>query len=471
MEAPSGRPPSSGSPKRITPRKRRSRSFHSSEHPIQICMLWMYSRHMQVKAVYENSIVVEDCGRTYGKATGLLNATESDVAPSNAPLRWQTDASPDLNIMSWPPRRLLPKKYRGYVYDVGAGVGTYIYVIDNGINTQNPVCHKAQLWAVRLLIPFQDFVKMPWPPRPAEWHYAPGVRQTQTDDSFNGHGTCVASKAAGWRSGVSKNSQLVIMKASLTVADQHWAFAAALDDILAKGRQKRAVIVYPRASTQAADDAYRGGNLYMWSAIQTLIDELSREAGILVVVPAGNYATRSQRIDTFPGIWADSEPVSQGPGLTAGDVKPLVAVGAVTLTGARAPSSQGMKESQLLWAPGEKVTCAGGHVSPEQVYADGTSFAASMVLFPLLQARRYLLADNAKVAGLAAYTMSQGDWIDPLGLELKLRTRRIYSSDRKNNPEVVWNGLNGAAKALQNVSTSQSLPGRLQPLLNLTASA
>ena len=67
--------------------------------------------------------------------------------------------------------------------------------------------------------------------------------------------------------------------------------------------------------------------------------------------------------------------------------------------------------------------------------------------------------------------MSQGDWTDPLGLELKLRTRKIYSTDRKSNPEVVWNGLNGAAKALQNVSTSQSLSGRLRPLLNLTASA
>ena len=339
------------------------------------------SRHMQVKAVYENSIVVENCGRTYGKDTGVVNATEPDVAPSNAPLRWQTDASPDLNIMSWPPRKRLLEKYRGYVYDVGAGVGTYIYVIDNGVHIQNPVRNETLLSAVQLLIRFQDFTKMPWPPTPAEWHYAPGVRHTQTDDSFDGHGTCVASKAAGWRSGVSKNSQLVIMKASLTVADQHWAFAAALDDILAKGRQKRAVIVYPRTSTQAADDAYRGGHLYMWSAIQNLIDELNRDAGILVVVPAGNFATRSKRIDTFPGIWADSKPVSQGLGLTAGNIKPLLAVGAVTLTGAQAPFSQGVKESQLRWAPGEQVTCAGGYLSPEQVYADGTSFAASMVLF------------------------------------------------------------------------------------------
>ena len=99
----------------------------------------VYSRHVQIEAVYENSIAVQDCGRTYGNATAISNTTEPEAAPSNAPFRWQTDASRDLSMISWPPKKPPPEKYRGYVYDIGAGIGTYIYVIDNGINMQNPV--------------------------------------------------------------------------------------------------------------------------------------------------------------------------------------------------------------------------------------------------------------------------------------------------------------------------------------------
>ena len=230
---------------------------------------------------------------------------------------------------------------------------------------------------------------MPWPP--TEWYYAPSVRRTQTDDSITGHGSCVASKAAGWKDGVSKNSRLVIMKSSLTLADQHWAFSAALDDILSKRRQRRSVILYPRASTQTAESIERGGGggpVEMWIAIKNLIDELSREAGTLTVVPAGNFATRSKQIDTFPGIWAsNSNPFSKdAPHLVVGNDNPsLLAVGSITNSGSQAPSSQGQGEPFLRFAPGEEVRCAGGEPSsPAQVDAAGTSFAAGMVFILLL---------------------------------------------------------------------------------------
>ena len=120
-----------------------------------------------------------------------------------------------------------------------------------------------------------------------------------------GHDSYATSKAAGWKDGVSKNSRLVIMKSSLTPSDQHWAFSAALDNILSKRRQRRAVIPYPRASTQTAENIERGGGggpVEMWIAIKTPIGELSRGTGTLNVVPAGDFATRSKKIDTLPGI-------------------------------------------------------------------------------------------------------------------------------------------------------------------------
>lgn len=40
----------------------------------------------------------------------------------------------------------------------------------------------------------------------------------------------------------------------------------------------------------------------------------------------------------------------------------------------------------------------------------------------------------------------------------------------KTYPKAVWNGLNGAAKAVQNISNSRFFSGRFQLLLNLTVS-
>ena len=91
---------------------------------------------------------------------------------------------------------------------------------------------------------------MPWPLESDEWHYAYGASKSTTDDDLSGHGSCVASKAAGWKTGVSKNSHLVVMKSLPTLADVNFAFAAALDDIIDKDRQGRAVVIYPATSIQ-----------------------------------------------------------------------------------------------------------------------------------------------------------------------------------------------------------------------------
>lgn len=65
--------------------------------------------------------------------------------------------------------------------------------------------------------------------------------------------------------------------------------------------------------------------------------------------------------------------------------------------------------------------------------------------------------------------MSQRRWHSPIDLESMALTREIYELDRKKYPETVWNGLNGAARSVQSVTTSQTFSGRLQPQLNLTA--
>ncbi len=206
---------------------------------------------------------------------------------------------------------------------------------------------------------------MPWPPAPDEWHYAYGVHQSTTDDNLAGHGSCVASKAAGWKTGVSKNSQLVMIKSLPTLADINFAFAAALDDILQKDRQGEAVVIYPATSTQQfAPGSPMPRN---WKSVHELIQDLLAE-DVVVVTAAGNDAARTSALDTVPAMWAlDSD-------------FPLIVAGAVTTKGDIARFSQGAADmAQMAWAPGESVVCANGPSSPGLAVRSGTSFAAAMV--------------------------------------------------------------------------------------------
>lgn len=206
---------------------------------------------------------------------------------------------------------------------------------------------------------------MPWPPEADDWHYAYGVSDSTTDDNLAGHGSCVASKAAGWKTGVSKNSQLVVMKSLPTLADVNFAFAAALDDIIEKNRQGKTVVVYPATSIQTFG---AGSSLPRnWQSVRELIQELLAQ-DVVVVTAAGNHAARSSAPDTVPAIWA------LDPNF------PLIVAGAVTTDGTIARFSQGAAaSSEIVWAPGKNIVCANGPSSPGLAVRSGTSFAAAMV--------------------------------------------------------------------------------------------
>ena len=93
----------------------------------------------------ENVIVAQNCGEssTNFSAVTTADSTGSDQASPELklPLRRQRDAPQDLDLVSWPPHKLKPLfgKLKWYMYDVGRGVDTYIYIIDNGINKDNAV--------------------------------------------------------------------------------------------------------------------------------------------------------------------------------------------------------------------------------------------------------------------------------------------------------------------------------------------
>ena len=294
---------------------------------------------------------------------------------------------------------------------------------------------------------------MPWPPGLNEWHYAYGVSRSTTDDNLGGHGSCVASKAAGWKTGVSKNSQLVMMKSLLTAADVNFAFAAALDDIMEKGRQGRSVVVYPATSIETF--TARSALPRNWRSVHELIQELFAQ-NVVLVTAAGNNVARTSTLDTVPAMWALESDF------------PLIVAGAVRLDGTIARFSQGAAAmAKIAWAPGDSIVCANGPSAQGTAVRSGTSFAAGMVSTTPSNPKHHL-DRNLQVAGLAAYELGgpnplpRGSVPSIIRSKLLGLSRPIYPLNR---PRVVWNGEAGMLNAQPDNSTSQPL---LQLVPNVT---
>ena len=191
------------------------------------------------------------------------------------------------------------------------------------------------------------------------------MERKPVDDSIAGHGSCVASKAAGWKNGVSKNSRLVMLKASLTLADNNWAFAEALDDIMKKGRQGKAVVVYPRLSIKEYKTS--DGVPREWESIKQITKDLM-DNDVVVVTCAGNDGTSKIPRWKLPALWCN----------VSDDNFPLIVAGATGATGGYTAMSQGRNvPDRLVWAPGDSVLCATGTGTR---VGRGSSFSAGMVI-------------------------------------------------------------------------------------------
>lgn len=188
------------------------------------------------------------------------------------------------------------------------------------------------------------------------------MSQTKVDDDPIYHGSCVASKAAGLLHGVSKNSRLVIVKASHLLADNEWAFAVAYDDILQKGRLHKSVVLYARSSQ--VQYVHPSDLPPYWAGVKDLLSDMIKD-DIFIVTSAGNEGKDSVYAENVPAIWGNT-------------MMPLIVVGAVSVIGEIASISQRLdNEKMTVWAPGEKVKCATG-IAGEQTVT-GTSASAGMV--------------------------------------------------------------------------------------------
>ncbi|CAF9934669.1 MAG: hypothetical protein ALECFALPRED_006056 [Alectoria fallacina] len=318
---------------------------------------------------------------------------------------YQLNAPSDLKVVSWAPGVLLGKT-KSYAYDPENGGEAIIYIIENGIDKRN-----------------REFA---WPPQ--DWLYAPSVSRTETDDDPLSHGSCVASKASGDKNGVSKTTQLVIVKSSLNVVDIAWAFQQIVNTA-AKQNTPR-VIVLLAATTKTSwhsglFEDLRFSRLYL--RMQNLIN-----LGAVVVVPSGNYGERSLFVDTVPAVFASPSTTLGRPAL------PLIVAGTVDNKGAEASWSQ-TSPNPMIWAPGVRVACTkrGLKLRPTDT---GTSFSAGMV------------------AGLAAYFLGMKD--PPFAIGGRDTSRNLINffqtsaswARRPGERKVIWNRLDGSLMSLSNTS-------------------
>lgn len=104
----------------------------------------------------------------------------------------QKGSPKDLSVLAWAPNSVPLVAEVDYIFEQTQGEFTWVYVVDRGVDDTN--------WE------FQDnwagidgFGKINIDPN---WVWAPGMDQVKEDPT--GHGTCMASKVCGRKSGVAK---------------------------------------------------------------------------------------------------------------------------------------------------------------------------------------------------------------------------------------------------------------------------
>ncbi|MCJ1424804.1 Suppressor of the cold-sensitive snRNP biogenesis mutant brr1-1 [Sticta canariensis] len=250
----------------------------------------------------------------------------------------------DLGFISTPPGAAVVGEY---LYFASGGDGVEVYVVDSGAAATSPE--------------FDDKI--------TKWLYSNRVLKSKTDEI--GHGTCVASKVAGYIYGVAKGTSLRICKIASWIDSFLKSLLLILNDL--KKRSAAGPSVAGHTVIMISTQWYweRGPNEE--AAIRSL-RKLITEYQAVVVMAAGNDHDGGEPLITR-GTW---------PAAAYYEDLPIIIVGAVDLKGVIEPWSK-TDASVAIYAPGS-VRCASASGIGAADF-EGTSFSA------------------AEVAGLAAYLL------------------------------------------------------------------
>lgn len=243
-----------------------------------------------------------------------------------------------------------------YVYYSAAGEGTFVYVIDIGVEPSNS---EFSLGVIK------------------RWLYAWDAYPSQKEELFsrgNGHGSCAASKVAGRVTGVAKKTSLIIVKTTMSLSSLVDAITVVLNDLR---RRTIAGEYKPGYNIVTVQQGFEGpAQIDKWSMskVTRQILKLISTYGIVLVCAAGNSGLGAGTVG-FPASLSTKVPI--------------IVVGSTNEDGIQRPgSSRGPQVT--VSAPG-RVLCADNKPGPSYKTALGTSFA------------------GPAVAGLAAYFLSLPD--------------------------------------------------------------
>ena len=243
-----------------------------------------------------------------------------------------------------------------YVYYSAAGEGTFVYVIDIGVEPSNS---EFSLGVIN------------------RWLYAWDADPSQKEEVFsrgNGHGSCAASKVAGRATGVAKKTSLIIVKTTSSLSSFVDAVTEVLNDLRRRTIAGEYKAGYNIVTLQQSFEGPAEIDKWSMSKVTRQILKLISTYGIVFVCAAGNSGL---------GAGTVGFPASLSPKV------PIIVVGSTNEDGIQRPdSSRGPQVT--VSAPGN-VLCADNKPGPSYQIASGTSFA------------------GPAVAGLAAYFLSLPD--------------------------------------------------------------
>lgn len=337
-------------------------------------------------------------------------AKRSKQMAKRADLKWvkQEDAARDL---------VMDSQYKGselgndFVYEERAGEGTFVYIVDAGIELRVKDERDREEFAHYILNgEDEDFQTGP----------SKEIGQDGNTDSSllpRGHGTQMASKALGRNYGVAKGATLISVKTTHSGSIIE-GFELILED-LSEFHPERAGKSVVMMSMVIAEEIFSSPEEARKDVLGIQFTDLFNDImdlGVPIVVSAGNYGDKGRKdIDNVP-------PILEGPDL------PLMVIGGATESGERAPFSQ--EGNQVaLYGPGVNVKCRAKDGSTQDD-GGGTSVAVPIV------------------AGVIATYLNY----DPLpwdsGKKGKDRVRAIRdfiksdasSWERKPGIRMIWNG-------------------------------
>ena len=269
-----------------------------------------------------------------------------------------------------------------------------------------------------------------------DWRFSPAINRrgqaTQSDDSDISHGSCVLSKAAGLINGVSKQAQVVVLKATGIDEDIIWAWANVLAHQIQHPTHPAVVIWAYNSKADAREDQTP------WRDIRPTMKSIFSNGGTIIVSSGNRPLTDRSRqaVDTFPALWSNGN-------------FSLIVAGSVNDYGRESKFSQG-RDHVTVWAPGENVQCSKrGDFRRRHT---GTSLSTGMVSqSKSCDANRVPLIVRAKVAGLVAYWIGRETvpWTADMEFAYSMRrylTTKVSSWVRQEGgPLMIWDAEDGTA--------------------------